>query len=138
MDRNRALSNLTRFTLLAGAAGQLIMGSITLFAPEIIHKYLWPPPLDQVPDLWLRYDAVVDLALALGGIYALRQNDWTAARTFLFTSTGYVALLFAVTISLLLSVPDQPPVIWLYVLIALLYLPLTFATWRRESARVGG
>ena len=134
MNGNRSLSSLTRFTLLVGIAGHLTFGMITLFLPQIIHKYLWPPPLEAVPDLWLRYDAVVDLALALGGIYVIYQNNWIAARTFLFTSGVDVALLFVVTIALLVTSSVQPLVIWLYILLALLYLPLILVTWQRESA----
>jgi len=115
--------------------GHLTMGLITLFLPELIHNYLWPPPLEQVPDLWLRYDAVVDLAFALGGMYAFWQNNWIAARTFLFTSGIYIAFLFLTTIVFLLTVRGQPLVVSFYVLLALLYLPLIFVTWQRERKK---
>ena len=135
MNMRPALANRTRFTLFVGITGHLTLGLITLFLPGVIHNYLWPPPLEPVPNLWLRYDAVVDLAFALGGVYAFQQNNWIAVRTFLFTSGGYVTLLLAVTIVFLLTVQDQPLVIWLYVLLAFLYLPLIFLTWRKESGR---
>ena len=135
MASNRAPLHLTRYVLITGITGHLLFGVVTLFLPQLIHHYLWPPPLEQVPDLWLRYDAAVDLALAFSGIYALLQNNWIAARTFLFMSGGYVALLFVVTIVFLLTVHGRPLMIWLYILLGLLYLPLILVTWRQESAR---
>jgi hypothetical protein len=130
-----APSTLTRYVLITGITGHSMTAVVALFLPQLIHQYLWPPPLEQVPDLWLRFDGAVDLALACGGIYALLQNSWTAGRTFLFTSGGYVAFLFVATLIFLLTVPDQPLVLWLYILLAFLYLPLILVAWRQESAR---
>ncbi len=133
----RALAISTRVTLVAGIAGHLTLGLVCLWVSEPMLRYLWLPPFDMLPAQWLQIASGFDLAFAIGGMYAARQNNWNAVRLFLGFSGAYVAAFVAtVTASFLFSGSDRPLVVWSYVVLALLYVPLVFLAWRRVSARL--
>jgi hypothetical protein len=131
--KNRLFS-LTRWVLVISAVTQLIFGLEGLFAPQLVHTVTWPLPFEPIPDLWLRYDGITFLAMSLGAIFALSQDNWIAARTFLAIAAPMVAAEVIVTVLAALSPAGAPPVVWIYIVLALIYVPLVVMAWAQQSA----
>ncbi len=92
---NKSLLPWTRLVLVVSALVQGIFALIGLLTPDVMHRLLWPPPFQPVPVLWIRYDAVLYLAMSLGAAYALLQNSWVAARAYLAIASLYGHRLFS-------------------------------------------
>jgi len=84
--------------------------------------------------LWLRFDGAVYIAMGLGALYALYQNSWSAARAFLVIGASYVAISTVLSILAIVTPPGAPLMLWVYVVLALMYLPLVVIAWVRQSA----
>ena len=133
---NKPLLPLTRLVLTVSAIVLTVFGLELLFAPRSIHNITWPPPFEPVPPVWMHYDGATWIALAVGALYSLRQNNWLTARTYLVIAGLMVALQVIVTVITAITPPGVPAIVWLYFLLAIIYLPIVFVVWRQESARL--
>ena len=124
---------LTKLVLAVSAVVQLIFGAADLFAKPLVDTLLWPPPLEPWPVVALQYNGALYLASALGAAYALRQDSWVAARTYLAIAGPYNAL--SIVLALLAATAPRgiPLIMWVYVVLAVIYVPLVAFVWTRES-----
>lgn len=125
----------TRLVLGVSAVVQLVFGLADLFAKPLVDAFLWPPPLEPWPLLALQFNGALYVACALGAAYALRQDTWVAARTFLLIGGSYNAFSIALALLAAATPPGIPPIVWLYLVLALIYVPAVAYAWRREAAR---
>ncbi|SRR6266849_2360794 len=132
---NKSLLPWTKLVLAVSAIVQCVFGLIGLLAPQVMHELLWPPPFQPVPVLWIRFDAVLYLAMSLGAVYALRQNNWVAVRAYLVIAGLYIAMGLILNIVAVLVPPGAPPIVWLYLALSVVYLPLVVLVWGQEAAR---
>ena len=78
---------------------------------------------------------VARLELDIAAVYALYQGTWTGAQVYFAFSFTYNAM--AIIVSLIAAITNGIPLImWLYVLLAVLYLLIVAFTWMRQSRRV--
>ena len=132
---DRPLLPLTRLILITSAVVQAVFALADLFAPSLVNTLFWPAPFEPLPSLWLRFEAAVYLAMGLGAIYALYQNSWIAARTFLAIGGSYVAMCVIMSILAIVTPPGAPLIMWVYLALALIYLPLVATAWVRQSGQ---
>jgi uncharacterized membrane protein len=124
---------LTKLVLVVSAVVQAVMALAGFVAPDFTGTVLSPAP--QPPTVAIYYVAGFYLAGAVGAFYALRQDEWIAARTYLASAFVLIAAFLIITVIGLLMPPGLQPVSWLYVLLSVLYLPAIAWVWRQESAR---
>lgn len=125
----------TRLVLIVSAVVQFILALVALLAPQLVHTVTWPPPFEPIPVLWMRYDAVTFIAMGLGAVYGLRTNNWLTARTYLLIAGLMVAAELVITLLAAATPPGIPPIAWLYIVLAAIYVPLVFWTWRAQAAQ---
>jgi hypothetical protein len=128
----------TRLVLGVSALVQTIFGLADLFAKPVVDALLWPAPLEPWPTLGLQYNGALYLACALGAAYALRQDHWVAARTYFAIAGPYNALSIVLAVLAAASSPGIPPILWVYVVLALIYVPAVAFVWSREAPRWRG
>jgi hypothetical protein len=131
---SNSLLPITKLVLAVSAVTQFVFGLAMVFAPDLANSFLWPPPFDPWPVLTLRYQGVLFLAMSLGAASALRENDWRAGRVYLVIAGPYVALCVVLAILAAATPPGVPLIMWLYVFLSIIYLPLVAYVWRQESA----
>lgn len=131
---NKSLLPLTRLVLATTAVVLAIFGLSWLVSPAFTNSFLSGAPFEPIPTFWLRYDAALYLALALGAAYAFRQNQWSAARVVLAITGPYIAANVVITLASALTT-GVPLIFWAYFVLAIIYLPLVIIIWRQESAR---
>jgi len=112
----------------------LVFGIAMAFAPGFVNHFLWPPPLDPVPRPTLLFLAASYFALTTGGAWALRRDDWRTASGFLAFAVPYVALSIVAAL-ITAAIRGAPAILWLYVALACVYVPLAAVVWARESRR---
>jgi hypothetical protein len=131
---NNPLLPFTKLVLGVSATVQVIF-AVCMFFPDLWHSLLWPPPLPQMPDVARWFQAINYLGTAVAAIYALYQGRWTGAQVYFAFSFTYNAM--AIIVSLIAAITNGIPLImWLYVLLAVLYLSVVAFTWVRQSRRV--
>src|SRR6266496_2078076 len=131
--KTTSLLFLTKLVLVVSAVVQAVMALAGFVAPDFTRTVL--SPSTQSPTVAIYYVAGFYLAGAVGAFYALRQNEWVAARTYLASAFVLIAAFLIITIIGLLTPPGVQPVSWLYVLLSVLYLPVVGWVWRQESVR---
>jgi len=127
------LLGLTKLVLVVSAVVQAVMALAGFVAPGFTGAFLSPAP--QPPTVAIYYVAGFYLAGAVCALYALRQDLWVAARTYLASAFVLIAAFLIITLVGLLIPPGLQPVSWLYVFLSVLYLPIVAWVWRQESAR---
>lgn len=132
---NNSILPLTKLVLALSAVTQTVFGLVMMFVPGLVNNVFWSSPFEAVPAISLRYQGVLYLAMALGAAYALIQDDRMAARTYLVIAGPYVVLCVLLAIIAAVTPPGVPPIMWLYVGLSALYLPLAAYVWRQESVR---
>jgi low temperature requirement protein LtrA len=125
----------TKIVLVVSTIVQLVFGLLAVFAPALMNAVFLPPPLEPSGVLVYHYFGGLYLANSLGAAYALYQNNWIAARTYLAISGPFIALSVLFTLLAAVTPPGVPVMVWLYVLLSILYLPALVWAWREESAR---
>ena len=128
-----SLSSATRLALIVTAASLFVFALVDLFLPSLIHDTLWPAPFERQPDLWLRYDGLFTIAMAVGAVYVLRVNTWPVARLYLLICAVWVALDLVLSLVTVLAASGAPATIWLYIVLAVLYLGLVGYSWRQQE-----
>jgi hypothetical protein len=129
----RPLLQWTRVVLLVSAVVQGLFGVASVFSPSFMNRFALPDPLPPSSELVYQYFGALFLANAWGAVYALRQNRWVAARTYLAISGPFVALSVALTVAAAIGEPGVPATVWLYVALAVVYLPNVAYVWGVES-----
>jgi hypothetical protein len=124
---------MTRLVLLVSALVQGIMALAGFLAPDFTRAVLSPSM--QMPTIAIQYVAGFYLAGAVGAAYALRQDTWVAARTYLASALALIGIFTLVTLVGLLTPPGLQPIAWLYVLLSALYLPIGAWVWNQQAAR---
>jgi hypothetical protein len=131
---NNPLLPLTKLVLGVSATVQIIF-AVCMFFPDLWHSLLWPPPLPPMPDVARWFQAINYLGTAIAAVYALYQGTWAGAQVYFAFSFTYNAM--AIIVSLIAAIANGIPLImWLYVLLAVLYLSIVAFTWVRQSRRV--
>jgi hypothetical protein len=131
---NNPLLPFTKLVLVVSVTVQFIF-AICMFFPDLWHSLLWPPPLPQIPDVARWFQAVNYLGTAVAAAYALYRGTWAGAQVYFAFSFPYNAM--AIIVSLIAAITNGIPLImWLYVLLAVLYLPIVSFTWVRQSRTV--
>jgi hypothetical protein len=131
---NNPLLPLTKLVLGVSATVQVIF-AVCMFLPDLWHSLLWPPPLPPMPDVARWFQAINYLGTAIAAVYALYQGTWTGAQVYFAFSFTYNAM--ASNVSLIAAITNGIPLImWLYVLLAVLYLSTVAFTWVRQSRRI--
>jgi uncharacterized protein YjeT (DUF2065 family) len=128
------LQPITRLVLAVSAVVQLVMGVVAFFAPALARSLLSTQQF--APDLALQYIGALYLGNCLAAIYAYRQDNWVAARTYLASAGSFVAIALLLTLAFALTTArGVAPITWIYVLLSIAYLPLLAWVWRQESGR---
>jgi hypothetical protein len=130
VSSNNPLLPFTKLVLGVSAAVQVIF-AVCMFFPDLWHSLFWPPPLPQVPDVVREFNAINYLGTAIAAVYALYQGTWAGAQVYVAFSFPYNAM--AIIVALIAAITNGIPLImWLYVLLAVLYL----FVWVQQSRRV--
>jgi Na+-driven multidrug efflux pump len=122
----------TRIVLVVSALVQFIFGAVCLFLPDLWHGFFWPPPLPRIPDVAREYAAINYLGTAIAAVYALYQGTGDGARVYFAFSFPYNAMAIIVALTAALT-NGIPLIMWLYVLLAVLYLPASALAWTGQS-----
>jgi len=126
----------TKVVLATSAVVQFIFGAAALFSQSLWNSVFMPAPLPpSQPVLLLQFFGLLFLTNSFGAVYALMQDNWIAARMYLVINGPFVALSILVTVIAALTPPGIPFILYLYILLAVLYVPQVVWVWRRESAR---
>jgi len=118
--------------LAVSAIVQFIFGAVCLFLPDLWHSLLWPPPLPQIPDVVREFAAINYLGTTIAAAYALYQGTGDGARVYFAFSLAYNAMAIIVAL-IAASTNGIPLIMWLYVLLAVLYLPAVAFAWVQQS-----
>jgi hypothetical protein len=132
----RPLLPQTRFVVAMSALVPAVFSLPMLFAPDFWNDHVLPQPFDPTPRVILGYIAGAYLALTIAGVYVLWRNDWPTARGYLAYSATYNALAIVVSVIAAATGDGAPGRVWLYVALAVAYVALTTALWRRQEAAV--
>jgi hypothetical protein len=112
---------------------QAVMGLAGFFAPDLIR--LVAAPGIASASLNIQYTDGFYMAGAIGALYALLQNNWIAARTYLAVEFIIIASFVVITVLNAFTPQGVQPLSWAYVLLSLLFLPTIVIAWRRELTR---
>ncbi len=133
---NSSLLPLTRLFLVLTAIAQTSAGTVASFFQPLWNGAFMPPPLEPAaPTLLLKYLGAIVLGSGLGAVYAVVQNNWTAARTYLVIPTITYALAVVYSIPSITTPPGLPATILGYLGSAVVYVLVVVWIWRQESAR---
>lgn len=122
----------TKFVLIISAVVQLVFGVIGEFSVDLLNGVLWTAPLSPWPPEVARYAFINYLGGAVAAAYALYQGNWPGARVYFAYSFSYIAMGLVVNTVTAIN-PGVPPIVWLYVLLSILYLPAVVFAWVRQS-----
>lgn len=126
-----SLSSFTKLVLAVSAIVQAIMGVAGLLLPDLTRSLL--SPTQGASPIDIRYIGAFYAAGAVAAGYALLQNHWIAARTYLASAFVLILLFVLVTLLGLLTPPGLKPIAWAYVFLSVLYLPAVAWTMWKES-----
>lgn len=128
-----SLMPFTKLTLGVTAAVQLIMAIAGFLLPGVTSSLLSPDP--NVPITAIQYVAAFYLAGAVAAIYAFRQDNWIAARTYLVNAGVFVAL--AIVVTALHLGQGLQVISYAYLFLSIVYIPVLVYVWMQESKRNG-
>lgn len=127
---NHPLMTWTKIVLATSALVQFLMALVAFIAPDWGRSVLTSS--QQSPTIDIQYLGACSLASALAASYALRQDGWIAARTYLAYAAPFVLLDIVITL-LQAFTSGIRPISYLYLLLAVIYLPLVVWVWLQES-----
>lgn len=128
-----SLMTWTKIVLGTSAVVQIVMALAAFLVPDLTRNFL--APSQQTPTIAIQYIGGFYLAGAIAALYAFRQDNWIAARTYLLNAAVLVALAVIVTLTNALTPSGVQPISWLYILLSAIYLPVIGWVWRQESKR---
>jgi membrane-associated HD superfamily phosphohydrolase len=121
----------TKLTLIVTAIVQLVMAVAGFLAPALAASLLAPG--GGWTQMATQYIAGFYLAGAVTSLYALRQDNWIAARTYLLNAGIFVAL--AVVVTLINAGEGLQIIAYPYLVLSVIYIPVIGYVWRQESKR---
>ncbi len=121
----------TKLTLIVTAVVQLVMAVAGFVAPGLTGSLL--SPAANPPQIAIQYVAAFYLAGAAAALYAFRQDNWIAARTYLLNAVVFVALAIVVTVINLGS--GLQVISYAYLVLSIIYVPVIAYVWMQESKR---
>ena len=128
---NHPLLPLTKLVLIVSAVVQLVFGLAGLFTPTVVRNLLAVQA--DPPEIAVQFVGAMYLANSVAAFFALRQNNWIAARTYLLGAALFVALAVVITLIAAISPEGIKPAAWLYLILSFLYLPVVGYMWLQES-----
>jgi hypothetical protein len=132
-----SLLPITKFAVLVSGVVPFVFAMVSILSPALTHRLFWPPPLEPMPLPVLRFTAASYLGFTAGMAYVLVRNDWRVASAYLVTAGTYNALSVVVALWTALTPPGVPLIMWLYVVLALIYLGVLVIAWRQQTASAG-
>lgn len=126
-----ALLPFTKLTLIVTAVVQIIMALAGFVTPSLAGSLLAPGM--NWTQMTIHYIAAFYLAGAVTSLYALRQDNWIAARTYLLNAGIFVAL--AIVVTLLNAGEGLQIIAYPYLLLSVIYVPVVVYVWLKESKR---
>lgn len=122
----------TRLALAVSALVQIIFGGVGLFFVDLWNSFFWTAPLPPVGHEIMHFASVTYLGTAIAALYALSRGTWESARTYFAFSFPYI--IFSVIVALFTaSNPGVPTIMWLYVALSAIYLPVVIYVWISQS-----
>lgn len=129
-----ALLPITRLAVIVSGVVPAVFALVMILAPNLLNSLFWPPPFEPLGQAIRLYSAASYLAYTAGMIYTLGRNDWRVAQGFLWVAGVYNALSVVVSLVLAVTAPGIPAIVWLYILLAIIYLVLLALAWRQQQA----
>ena len=126
----------TKLVLVVSAAVQLIFGVVGEFFTNLFNSFFWTAPLNAWPIDIAHFAFLNYLATGIAALYALKQGSWQGARVYFAFSLSYITFSVIVTV-LAATSSGVPPIMWLYVLLSVIYLPAVVWAWQKQSASKG-
>ncbi len=121
----------TKLALVVTAVVQIVMAVAGFFAPALAASLLAPG--GGWTQMATQYIAAFYLAGAAASLFALRQDSWFSARTYLLNAGIFVAL--AVVVTLINAGGGLQIIAYPYLLLSVLYIPVLVYVWMQESKR---
>ena len=131
----KPLLPLTKFGVVVSGVVPFVFAMAMLLSPSLTNSVLWPPPFEPLSVPILRYTAAAYLSFTIGMVYVLAQNDWRIARSYLVVAGSYNALSILISLLTAVTPPGIPPIVWLYILLAFIYLAVLVLAWRQQSTQ---
>lgn len=126
MEQRNSLLPLTRIVLFVSMLVQAVLAFAGFFAPDLTGLSTFATQFQYTDGFYL--------AGAIGALYALLQDNWIAARTYLAIEFIVVASFVVITILNAAIPPGIQPITWTYFFLSILFLPTVVIAWRREAA----
>jgi hypothetical protein len=126
----------TRLVLVVSAAVQFIFGIVGLFFVEALNEVFWRPPLPPWPPEVAHYAFLNYVATGIAAVYALRQGSWSGAKVYFAFAFSYIAMGLVVNVLTAID-PGVPAIMWGYVALSVIYLPVVAIAWRRQTLAAG-
>jgi hypothetical protein len=127
-----ALLPFTRLVLLISAVVQTVFGLVMLFLYDLFNRAFWTHPLPVFSSVNAHYVGIIYLGTAIAAAFALYQNTWTGARVYFAFAFPYIVMAVILTI-VTAATNGVPAIMWAYVLLSVIYLPLVAYVWIRQS-----
>jgi hypothetical protein len=122
----------TKLALAVSALVQIIFGGVGVFFTDLWNSFFWTAPLPPAGHEIMHFSSLTYLATAIAALYALRRGTWESASTYFAFSFPYI--IFSVIVALITaSNPGVPTIMWLYVLLSVIYLPVVAYVWISQS-----
>lgn len=125
------LAPFTKLVLVVTAVVQFIMALAGFLLPDLTGSLL--SPAKNPPVIAIQYVAAFYLAGAVAAVFALRQDNWVAARTYLLNAVIFVAL--AIVVTLLHLGGGLEVISYAYLALSIIYIPVIVYVWMQESKR---
>jgi hypothetical protein len=133
MTAGDTLLPVTKLVLIVSAVTQLVFAAIGLLLLNVWNGLIWTAPLPPYPVEIARMDFLTYIATAAAAIFAVYQGKWSGAKVFLVFGFLY-NLLCIVIVILNATTTGVPPILWLLVALAVIYLPVVAYVWRQQEA----
>jgi hypothetical protein len=134
LQTSASLMPFTKLVLAVSGIVQLLFAVVGLFLPELWNSVFWTTPLPSWAPENIRFAALNYVGAGIAALFALRQGTWATASTYFAFAAPYIIL--SVILALISSInPGVPPIMWLYVLLSIIYLPCVVYVWISQTRR---
>jgi hypothetical protein len=124
---------ITRLALYATGIVPAIFALIMIFAPSLHNSLVFPPPFDPMGGAIRLFTAASYLAFTVGMLVALSRNEWRVAYGVLAVSGSYNLFSLVAGLVLAFTQPGIPPIVWLYNLLAVIYIVVVGMAFRQQE-----
>lgn len=131
-----SLMTWTKVVLIISIVTQFAFGAGALFSTSLWNSFFMPEPLQpSQPLLLLQYFGALFLANCIGAAFAYFKGTWAHASVYLLIAGLFVGASVVLTLMAALTAPGIPLILWLYLFLAVTYLPQVVYVWLQETAR---